>query len=89
MLGVKLNSRVLSWLILLMTLSQNLCISNKKVIKLLNSLKDDMDALKDDMNDVKMQITSIEKKLDLCGQEGTNNATESSENENREMGMVG
>ena len=80
MLGVNVNYRVLSSLILLMIFSQNFGISNKKVLKILNSLKDDMD-------DVKMRITSIENKLDSCGQEGTNNVTESSENENSEMGM--
>ena len=82
MLGVNVNYRVLSSLILLMIFSQNFGISNKKVLKILNSLKDDMD-------DVKMQITSIENKLDSCGpgQEGTNNVTESSENENSEMGI--
>ena len=79
MLGVTLTFRALSSLIMLMVLSQNFCISNKKVMKILNSLKDDMD-------DVKMQITSIENKLNSCELEGTNNVTESSENEKSEMG---
>ena len=81
MLGVTVNYRALSSLILLMVLSQNFCIPNKKIIKILNSLKDDMD-------DVKMRITSIENKLNnSCELEGTNNVTESSENENSEMGI--
>jgi len=81
MLGVTVTFRALSSLIMLMVLSQNFCISNKKVMKFLNSLKDDMD-------DVKMRITSIENKLNSCELEGTNNVTESNENENSEMAFL-